>query len=82
MTWSAVENRKAVWPPFDLCVQNLASRYHVVIQAVRAVAGFNANVAAQAEAIESRYKEKLSDHHAYIREHGEDMPEIANWKWA
>jgi xylulose-5-phosphate/fructose-6-phosphate phosphoketolase len=54
----------------------------VVIQAVRAVAGFNANVAAQAEAIESRYKEKLSDHHAYIREHGEDMPEIANWKWA
>jgi xylulose-5-phosphate/fructose-6-phosphate phosphoketolase len=30
--------------PFDLCVQNLASRYHVVMQAVRAVAGFNAEV--------------------------------------
>jgi xylulose-5-phosphate/fructose-6-phosphate phosphoketolase len=63
--------------PFDLCVQNLASRYHVVMQAVRAVAGFNFNV--EADAIASRYEEKLAEHHAYIRTHGEDMPEIANW---
>jgi len=67
--------------PFDLCVQNLASRYHVVMQAVRAVAGFNAEVASQVDAIASRYEDKLADHHDYIRTHGEDMPEIANWKW-
>jgi xylulose-5-phosphate/fructose-6-phosphate phosphoketolase len=67
--------------PFDLCVQNLASRYHVVMQAVRAVAEFNAEVAAQAGAIASHYEEQLREHHDYIIMHGEDMPEIANWKW-
>ena len=68
--------------PFDLCVQNLASRYHVVMQAVRAVAEFNPEVDAQADAIVMRYEEQLAEHHDYIRTHGEDIPEIANWKWA
>lgn len=67
--------------PFDLFVQNLASRYHVVMQAVRAAAEINSKVAAEADRIISRYEEKLIAHHDYIREHGEDMPEIANWKW-
>jgi xylulose-5-phosphate/fructose-6-phosphate phosphoketolase len=67
--------------PFDLFVQNLASRYHVVMQAVRAVAQVNSKVAAEADRIVSRCEEKLTAHHHYIREHGHDMPEIANWKW-
>jgi xylulose-5-phosphate/fructose-6-phosphate phosphoketolase len=68
--------------PFDLFVQNLASRYHVLMQAVRAVSKFKPEVAAQANSISSRYEEKLKEHHAYIRQHGEDMPEIADWKWS
>jgi len=68
--------------PFDLFVQNLASRYHVVMQAVRNVAEVNSKVAAEADRIVSRDEEKLIAHDDYIREHGEDMPEIANWKWA
>ena len=67
--------------PFDLFVQNLASRYHLVMQAVRAVAPFNTKVAAQADGIALRYEGKLAEHHDYIRRHGEDMPEIANWRW-
>ncbi|MGC5301822.1 hypothetical protein [Escherichia coli] len=23
----------------------------------------------------------LSKHHAYIRDHGEDIPEVTSWKW-
>jgi xylulose-5-phosphate/fructose-6-phosphate phosphoketolase len=68
--------------PFDLFVQNLASRYHIVMQAVRAAAETNSKVAAQADQIVSRYEQKLREHHDYIRQHGEDMPEIVDWKWA
>ncbi|MGO4353061.1 hypothetical protein AB4Z25_14230 [Rhizobium sp. RAF36] len=25
--------------------------------------------------------EKLARHRAYVRDHGEDMPEILNWRW-
>jgi xylulose-5-phosphate/fructose-6-phosphate phosphoketolase len=43
--------------PFDLFVQNFASRYHVVMQAVRAVADSKPEV--EADALASRYEEKL-----------------------
>jgi xylulose-5-phosphate/fructose-6-phosphate phosphoketolase len=67
--------------PFDLFVQNQASRYHVLIQAVRAGANLNKDVADRADEIITRYEQKLAAHHDYIRKRGEDVPEITDWKW-
>ena len=26
-------------------------------------------------------QQRLAEHHRYVREHGEDLPEVQNWKW-
>ena len=31
--------------------------------------------------IDTIMKNKIIEHNAYIREYGEDMPEVKNWKW-
>jgi phosphoketolase len=32
--------------------------------------------------IKRRYSELIKRHKAYVTEHGEDLPEVRNWKWA
>lgn len=67
--------------PFDLLVRNRASRYHIVMQAVRAAAPFSQAVATQVKVTESRYARKLTEHRAYIEAHGIDPQEITGWHW-
>ena len=38
-------------------------------------------VKAQAEQAMQRYSEQIQRHRLYVAEHGEDLPEIRNWKW-
>jgi xylulose-5-phosphate/fructose-6-phosphate phosphoketolase len=63
--------------PFDLLVMNGVSRYQLAIEALRRAPGWSSRAG---EAIRS-YEEQLITHRAYIVEHGEDPPEIANWAW-
>ena len=64
--------------PFDMVVLNGLDRYHLALAAIRRVPGLAESAAALAAEIEG----KLAAHHAYVREYGEDMPEIRDWRWA
>ncbi len=63
--------------PFDMTVLNELDRFHLAIEAIERVPGLKEKVP---EVLES-LKAKLVEHHAYVREYGEDMPEVRNWKW-
>ncbi|CAA9366349.1 MAG: Xylulose-5-phosphate phosphoketolase @ Fructose-6-phosphate phosphoketolase, partial [uncultured Microvirga sp.] len=62
--------------PFDMVVLNRLDRFHLAIDAIERVPGLN-----EAAAVKQRFHDKLTEHTAYIRLHGEDMPEIREWVW-
>ncbi|MCF3638754.1 phosphoketolase family protein [Rhizobium sp. TRM95111] len=63
--------------PFDMTVLNGLDRYHLAIDAIERVPGLNE----MAGDVVSALKAKLEAHHQYVREYGEDMPEIRTWRW-
>jgi xylulose-5-phosphate/fructose-6-phosphate phosphoketolase len=63
--------------PFDMVVLNELDRFHLAIEAIERVAGMQTKGAVAKQA----YQAKLTEHHRYIREHGEDMPDVQNWRW-
>ncbi|MDR3462971.1 MAG: phosphoketolase family protein [Beijerinckiaceae bacterium] len=63
--------------PFDMVVINELDRYHLALAAIDRVPG----LATKGAAAMQKFRAKLIDHHRYIREHGEDMPEIQDWHW-
>ncbi|WP_238085317.1 phosphoketolase [Pseudescherichia vulneris] len=63
--------------PFDMTVMNELDRFHLAQEAILRVE----KLAGKADAILDDLQEKIADHHRYVREHGEDLPEVRNWKW-
>lgn len=63
--------------PFDMVVMNQMSRYHLAMEAVRRVP----RMQLQADVFIAFCEKKLQEHHTYICENLDDMPEIKNWKW-
>ena len=63
--------------PFDMVVLNDLDRFHLVASVIDRVPSLGANAAYVKQAI----RDKLIEHKQYIRETGEDLPEIRNWKW-
>ncbi|MBQ7327870.1 MAG: phosphoketolase family protein [Clostridia bacterium] len=62
---------------FDMKVRNHIDRYHLLLKALKYVDLPKEKVAKVSKIINA----KLKAHDAYIREHGVDMPEIADWNW-
>jgi xylulose-5-phosphate/fructose-6-phosphate phosphoketolase len=63
--------------PFDMAVLNDLDRYHLVIDVIDRVPGLGQRAAHLRQAM----RDKLIDHREYIERHGQDMPEILEWRW-
>ena len=63
--------------PFDMVVLNQLDRFHLVNDVIDRVPGLESHAAYAKQYL----RDKLLEHKAYITEHGEDLPEIRNWKW-
>ena len=64
--------------PFDMVVLNDLDRFHLVDGRDRPPAAAGRRAAYVKQAL----RDKLIEHKHYIRKHGDDMPEIRDWKWA
>ncbi|WP_405655955.1 phosphoketolase [Streptomyces sp. RK9] len=63
--------------PFDMVVRNDLDRYRLVMDVVDRVP----DLSVRATALRQLMADQRGRHHAWIREHGTDLPEVADWSW-
>jgi xylulose-5-phosphate/fructose-6-phosphate phosphoketolase len=63
--------------PFDMVVMNDMDRFHLAMDVIDRVPGLGVKAAYAKQ----EFHDRLTEHHDYIREHGEDQPEIRDWRW-
>lgn len=64
--------------PLDMAVLNGLDRFHLAADAIDRVEHIR-DVAAH---VQQQLRDLLLSHRAYVVQHGVDMPEVANWRWA
>jgi xylulose-5-phosphate/fructose-6-phosphate phosphoketolase len=63
--------------PFDMVVLNQVDRFHLYAAVVERVPSLAPHRAAACDFVSG----KLAQHRRYIEEHGNDLPEILDWRW-
>nr|WSZ99221.1 phosphoketolase family protein [Streptomyces sp. NBC_00857] len=63
--------------PFDMVVRNDMDRYRLVMDVIDRVPG----LAVRAPHARQAMEDIRLRHHAWIREYGTDLPEVADWTW-
>jgi xylulose-5-phosphate/fructose-6-phosphate phosphoketolase len=63
--------------PFDMLVRNDLDRFHLVMDVADRVPALGSTAAY----LKQRMRDKRIEHREYVVAHGEDMPEIRDWKW-
>ena len=63
--------------PFDMVMLNDLDRFHLVMDVIDRVPGLGARAA--------HVRQEMADlrmrHRQYTRDHGQDSPDILDWKW-
>ncbi|MEE4495741.1 phosphoketolase family protein [Streptomyces sp. BE230] len=63
--------------PFDMVVRNDLDRYRLVMDVIDRVPGLGV----RAVAVRQEMADTRNRHHDWIRAHGTDLPEVADWTW-
>jgi xylulose-5-phosphate/fructose-6-phosphate phosphoketolase len=63
--------------PFDMCVLNQVDRFNLANDVLERVDRFKY----RRDHVQQLIRDKLVEHKQYICKHGEDLPEVRNWKW-
>jgi len=61
-----------------MTVLNDLDRYHLVMDSIDRLP----QTGKKGAHLKDQLKQKLIEHKAYINKHGQDMPEIRDWKWS
>jgi xylulose-5-phosphate/fructose-6-phosphate phosphoketolase len=64
--------------PFDMCVLNEIDRFHLAGDVLDRLP----QLGARAAYLKQELRDRLLEHHEYIRRVGDDVPEIKNWRWS
>jgi len=65
--------------PFDMRVQNDIDRFHLVEDVLLRLP--KEKFGNKTAHLFQQMEDKLVEHKQYIHENGQDLPEVANWKW-
>ncbi|QPP10013.1 phosphoketolase family protein [Streptomyces bathyalis] len=68
----------ATTTPFDMVMRNDMDRYRLVMDVIDRTPGLPVRATGVRQAME----DVRIRHHSWIREHGTDLPEVAEWSWS